>query len=278
VRSLLGPGFRVSGYRAGVSGVAEVLLVRYRSIFSAYRSDRVATAEVRRDNYVQTYETVITSWDNEWQLTFLVIPRRSISASAAYRGEQVEITPEIVKSGLEAKDIPFGGTPTDSRHWVENSVISPLALMLIMQENGLGIGEILRRGDTLLELSPEGWNSLEFVRGVIENSEIPFEQSPLEGKTIESLITKAGSAGGAIGAYVGWIMAGNSPWLLITVPAGMILCGAASGVASGLNQGLKEKISHWLFPGLVRTDVPQPSAGEHGRKRKRTLKLKGRRK
>jgi len=52
-----------------------------------------------------------------------------------------------------------------------------------------------------------------------------------------------GGSGAAIGAYVGWA-AGQAtpPLLLITVPAGLIICAAAMALAQALEQGLGPKI------------------------------------
>ncbi len=62
----------------------------------------------------------------------------------------------------------------------------------------------------------------------------------------EQIIGMSGSAwvmGIAIGAYVGFQSGAHyPPLLLFTVPAGMVICGAAYGVAMALRQGLRDKI------------------------------------
>ncbi len=68
---------------------------------------------------------------------------------------------------------------------------------------------------------------------------IPFESSPLSGESLGNLVNIAGYG---IGAYVGIVTAGSTPLLFITVPLGMIICGAAAGVARALEEGLKNKI------------------------------------
>ena len=74
---------------------------------------------------------------------------------------------------------------------------------------------------------------------------IPFEESPLEGTSLGSIV--ATGSGGAIGAYVGFAVAGGpTPLLLVTVPAGMIICGAAMGTAEGLQDGLRDRIKRWV--------------------------------
>lgn len=202
---------------------------------------------------VQTYESVIASPSDEWKLAFLVVPRRSVSVAL---GED-EITPEIVMSGLNAAEIPIHSSD-------ETSVANQLSNFLIEHRNYVRSqrGDFPEKGPELNRLSE---SSFRFASMVVSEAAIPFEESPLGGTSIAALLQKAGSAGGAtVGAYVGWVIVGNSPWLLITVPAGMVLCGAASGIASGLQQGLKESVSNWLFPKRVSAKRIRKSKEEAG--------------
>jgi hypothetical protein len=50
------------------------------------------------------------------------------------------------------------------------------------------------------------------------------------------------ASGMGIGAYVGFVAAGSGPLLLITVPAGMIICGAAAGIGKAIEDGLYQRI------------------------------------
>jgi hypothetical protein len=65
---------------------------------------------------------------------------------------------------------------------------------------------------------------------------IPFGSSPLQGKALSELVT-AGGVGAAVGAF-----ASDHPLLLLAVPAGIIVCGAARGVADALRIGLRSKL------------------------------------
>jgi hypothetical protein len=69
---------------------------------------------------------------------------------------------------------------------------------------------------------------------------VPVELSPLGAESLAGVLTKAG--GGAVGLVVGVASSGGTPLLLLTVPAGMILCGAAAGIASALEQGLRRAL------------------------------------
>lgn len=73
---------------------------------------------------------------------------------------------------------------------------------------------------------------------------VPFEQSPIALDSLSQLLTTATGAG--IGAYAGFVLAGPTPLLLIAIPAGMILCGAAKGVADALEKGLRERLLRFL--------------------------------
>jgi hypothetical protein len=77
---------------------------------------------------------------------------------------------------------------------------------------------------------------------------IPWRDSPLRGEALAGLITKAGAVGTTgFGAFVGSYV-GNGPLLLVTVPAGIILVGAASGIAQALREGLHKKVLALLAP------------------------------
>lgn len=66
---------------------------------------------------------------------------------------------------------------------------------------------------------------------------VPFESSPLGPKALSELATAGGGVGAALGAY-----ATGDPLLLLVVPAGIIVCGAARGVADALRIGLRSKL------------------------------------
>jgi hypothetical protein len=69
---------------------------------------------------------------------------------------------------------------------------------------------------------------------------VPFESSPLATESVVGALIKGG--GITSGALVGLVSAGPTPLLLLTVPAGMILCGAAAGIAAALEQGLRARL------------------------------------
>jgi len=80
----------------------------------------------------------------------------------------------------------------------------------------------------------------DLARTIIE-SEVIIERSPIEGVSLASIIGNATYI--SLGTYVGAAIAGSTPWLMcITVPGGIILMGAAFGIAKGLSAGLSRAI------------------------------------
>jgi hypothetical protein len=69
---------------------------------------------------------------------------------------------------------------------------------------------------------------------------IPFQESPIDLHSLAELAVKATGVG--LGAYAGFVASGGTPLVLITVPAGMILCGAAAGFGRALEEGLRTRI------------------------------------
>jgi hypothetical protein len=188
---------------------------------------------IRTAQLVQTYESSISDALGNWGFSYIVIPRRSLEIhplSTDPADVCVELDLNSVQSHYEVglSDLPIA-----------------IAAILLAQKTGMSAIEIYD-GPSSLEppLIDEYYRALAFAQGAAYSDVIPFEQSPLEATSLASTLIKGGGTG--VGAFIGWVLAGPTPLLLITVPAGMILCGAASGVAAGLQQGLRERISLWL--------------------------------
>lgn len=77
---------------------------------------------------------------------------------------------------------------------------------------------------------------------------VPFESSPLGAKALSDLAAAGGGIGAAVGAY-----ATGDPLLLLAVPAGIVVCGAAHGVAEALRIGLRARLLQ-----LMGVDDPAP--------------------
>jgi hypothetical protein len=170
---------------------------------------------------IQTYETTVTEPGTGLAFSFLVVPSRSF---------------------------PDGDTPpaddlTHSLEIYDAEQLEPSALALLT-----GVVALLRSSN-----ATSGWREelserthdpyvpeREFAEIVTFGEVVPIEHSPLGAESLAGILTKAG--GGAVGLIVGVASSGGTPLLLLTVPAGMILCGAAAGIASALEQGLRRAL------------------------------------
>lgn len=188
---------------------------------------------IRTAPLVQTYESSISDALGNWSFSYIVVPRRSLevhqlSTDLADVCGELDLNSVQSQSELDDLYLPFA-----------------ITAILLAQKTGMSAIEIF---DTASPLEPslqdEHNRAFVFAKEAAFADVIPFEQSPLEATSLVSTLIKGGGTG--VGAFIGWVLAGPTPLLLITVPAGMILCGAASGVAAGLQQGLRERISLWL--------------------------------
>jgi len=58
-------------------------------------------------------------------------------------------------------------------------------------------------------------------------------------------VALAGRAGSA-GVGLGWLATGGSPVVVLYLSVGLVLVGAATGIARGLQEGLHVKLVRWL--------------------------------
>jgi hypothetical protein len=104
--------------------------------------------------------------------------------------------------------------------------------------------------ERLNELTDKPWEidadsvDVAFAQKAAFERMIPLEQSPLDLESLAKLVTSATGAG--LGAYAGFVLFGSSPLLFVAAPFGMILFGAAKGIADALEQGLREKLLWYL--------------------------------
>jgi hypothetical protein len=160
----------------------------------------------------QSYETTIVERNQQVAVQFLVVPAKSAVDTYALR------SPSNLAQYLELAPVEVVSFPTDS-------LLSGLFLRLLTESTD---------GVPSEQLQP-------FAEYLTSVRLIPFESSPLG---LESAldILKTGS-GMAMGAYAGLLAAAGSPPLFfILVPLGIILGGAAQGVAEALHRGIRSKI------------------------------------
>lgn len=123
------------------------------------------------------------------------------------------------------------------------NLISTLAVA-IANENAEFAFSALERRDIPAMLERVESRHFAFAEYLISARIIPFEQSPLSAESLGNIAASTSVTG--VGAVVGYLIAGPTPLLLITVPAGIIICGAAAGVARGLEDGLRRRITRFI--------------------------------
>jgi hypothetical protein len=91
-----------------------------------------------------------------------------------------------------------------------------------------------------------------FVENIAFSRVIPVRTNPLDLQSLATVLTTG--SGVAIGAWAGVVASGGTPLILITVPVGMIIGGAAAGIGRALEEGLRERLRAWI------RRRPQPSS------------------
>jgi hypothetical protein len=114
-----------------------------------------------------------------------------------------------------------------------------------------------------------------FVENVAFSRLIPVWTNPLDLRSLASVLTTG--SGVAIGAWAGVVASGGSPLILITVPIGMIIGGAAAGIGRALEGGLQERLGAWLRQRPPTSHPRRPSAPQPRGVHTREIRLVGNR-
>jgi hypothetical protein len=174
----------------------------------------------------QVYETTVTDVDTGLSASFVVLPKRC--ASFEPTDDSARELSELL--GLEyLAPLRTGGLNT-------------IASMLLTYDPAADSGRDARE---LIAAIQERYKNTsaehqDFADYVYMSRIVPFESSPLSAESLGSLVTSASGVG--MGAYAGFIIASSTPMMFVLVPAGMILFGAAAGVATALEQGLRQRL------------------------------------
>jgi len=183
---------------------------------------------------LQTYETTILSESSKHALHALIVPRRS------FAGENRGIKVDDVLSSLGLQRLMV---PSIEASDLVNALAVLLSPSVDYTKKTAYLVSVLQ--DTPLGVTPPTTpTDRTFAEQAVFDSLLPFEQSPLSLESLGKLVVSASGAG--IGAYAGFVLAGPTPLLLITIPAGMIICGAAKGIADALEQGLRDRLVRFL--------------------------------
>jgi hypothetical protein len=199
----------------------------------------------------QTYETTIYDRDSGRAFSFISVPSRSLGEDAG----------DVPPADLVARRLGLDSDPPrPSRRWPPIRSVSPWALPFAI-DVALGRDEedFYRWGPFLLEehlFGPRGRaeraGPSAFAQYLAYAQVVPFENSPLTPKSLSDLAAAGGGLGGALGAYVT-----GDPLLLLAIPTGIIVCGAARGVSQALEIGLRSKLLN-----LMNVSDPNASTDE----------------
>jgi hypothetical protein len=188
-----------------------------------------ATAGTQTAARYQTLSTIVGDQDLGLDVMFVVFPFAAPgekSRPEALPGDELELIPPLVRITQVERDLEWQRAPESLKS--ETDLYEAMQRVLVFAG-----AEPLRRG----KLD-------EFSLFLIWEHLVPFRQSPISGASLVDLLAK-GSGPGA-GGLLG-MLAGDQSWLLfLTVPGGMIIGGAAYGVASALQEGLHERVLAWI--------------------------------
>jgi hypothetical protein len=181
---------------------------------------------------VQLYQTTISARTQGYAFRFLTVPSKSLTGAIRHNDPPAQ---SVLTEALGIADLQP----------VRPSRLSyAIAGMLRVDEHPEEVEEAQARtlSDRILQqtAAPEKMilpsaDMLEFAEQLAFTRVIPFEESPL---ALVSLAEKAASIAKdpiPLGAFIGVLAGGMTPILLITVPAGIILCGAAAAFARAID-------------------------------------------
>ncbi|QGZ59107.1 hypothetical protein [Paraburkholderia acidiphila] len=209
--------------------------------------DPRGTLYASEDEPAQLYETVIHDEATKSSFFFCTVPERSLPQALNDGGDSItDISmPESLCEQLnlrtlvrvEAEELPQA---------IRIFLDAPQELYEIADDPSVEAEKASFLARSLRESGSERLTAAQrqFATYLTEAPIVPFEQSPLEPTSLLGIVTRVSGTG--IGAYIGFVVVGSSPLLLITVPAGMVICGAASGLAHGLEDGLRNRIRDLL--------------------------------
>lgn len=186
-----------------------------------------------------TYETYLVDDElgPDLALRFVTIPARSLGQShkmlrmqhfqVGFRPTSNPLTLNEVANILELRISYEVTTPLEL----------PSVLLYTLQNPPILIDEFVELESELPQDDPV----FSLVTKAAAEPFVAVENSPLEAQSLISIVSRY-SLGGGTGAVAGLVTTGSGWVLLISVPAGIILCGAAQGIAAALDQGLRHHL------------------------------------
>jgi hypothetical protein len=175
----------------------------------------------------QTYETTVVDEDSGMAFHFLVVPARDKHFDA-----------DLIRAEFQATGF--------------DSAISSLFSMVVDL-----LGERYHEDAELAVQSRSTGPTLSrFAEQILYTDIVPFEQSPLSKISVADVVALAKrKSPTALGATIGYISAANGGAILITVPLGIILCGASFAFAKWVDEN-RDRIFNRIFK--FRESRPRP--------------------
>ena len=191
-----------------------------------------------------------------------------------YRSLRADVSDRQVAVDISFQFFPVSGGTVPTLGDVHDAMVDCLPLsdsdtspMVVVETVETVVEKVLREYLQSFAFADER-RFLAFAESVVYEPHVPISRSPIAGASLWDLARSASHSGG--GAVIGWLAAGGSmeprPILLLTVPIGIVVCGAAAGVAKGLNEGLHGWITDRLAGGSLHRRIapgePPPSDNE----------------
>ncbi len=183
------------------------------------------------------YETTVFDRDGELSFQFMTLP--SYNWISPPMPEPVPLSTDILISELQLPCFVLA--------------------LLIHEYRGVALAEAIKTAQELIMEVPKPFDLLNPLRSFTEQVTmwpvVPVEQSPLSGQALATIGTVAARGGPIVlGSTVGILAAGPTPYLLLTVPTGLIFCGAGMAFSRWLYDNRDE-----LLRKLLRVPPRQPN-------------------
>ena len=173
----------------------------------------------------QIHETTIADVASDLAAHFVTVPARSLGGSSYHL--QGSEGPLETLGLLPIADVPFGG------------VARSLAACLVSDD----VEEFLRKFDQGFEEETKHSSTrlpkpFVFAEYLTFARVVPFEQPSLSADSLGNILTAQdhGEAG-----YM-YHEATGTPLLAVAIPAGMVICGSATGMVLALESGLRQRL------------------------------------
>ena len=173
---------------------------------------------------VQFYETTVADRTKGHSFSFLVIPNRSLTVA-------VQNADPTALDGLATQ---LGLQPLQP---VRPSLLPQAIMGMLLADEAENVQQLQAQAvlSQFLQSTKPSDDLMQFAEQIAFTDLIPFEGS----FSLVSLAGKAASLASSpvgLGAFIGVIAGGTTPLLLVTVPAGIILCGTATAFAKVVNE------------------------------------------